>query len=225
MPKGGLGVINIEIQNQALLMKNLDMFSNRRDIPWVNLIWEKHYKNGKLPSHVKKGSFWWRDVLKLLSDFKGLAVIQIRNGQTCFFWKDKWLNIPLEQNFHEIHSFAKNKLITVNRAFSQDTIIGMFNLPLSQTSFTQMQNLQQIMEATTLENSDDIWSYNGGSNRFSTSRTYRKLIGHQPTDPAFKWIWKSYCQPKHKVFCWLLLKDRLSTRNILRIKHMELDFI
>jgi hypothetical protein len=28
---------------------------------------------------------------------------------------------------------------------------------------------------------------------------------------------------EHKVFCWLLLKDRLSTRNILRRRKMELE--
>jgi hypothetical protein len=33
---------------------------------------------------------------------------------------------------------------------------------------------------------------------------------------AFKWLWKSSVQKKHKVFFWLMLKDRLSTRNILR---------
>jgi len=29
--KGGLGIINPEVQNQALLMKNLDKFYNRQD--------------------------------------------------------------------------------------------------------------------------------------------------------------------------------------------------
>jgi len=71
--EGGLGIINLEDHNQALLMKSLDKFFNMADIPWVNMIWEKHYKNGKLPSEVKKGSFWWRDILKLLTKFKQLA--------------------------------------------------------------------------------------------------------------------------------------------------------
>jgi len=41
--EGGLGIINIEEQNKALLIKNLDKFFNRRDIPWVQMIWEKYY--------------------------------------------------------------------------------------------------------------------------------------------------------------------------------------
>jgi hypothetical protein len=35
---GGVGVINLRSQNTALLLKNLDKFYNRRNIPWVNLI-------------------------------------------------------------------------------------------------------------------------------------------------------------------------------------------
>ena len=49
------------------------------------------------------------------------------------------------------------------------------------------------------------------------------LMGHSQHHPSIQWIWKSYCQPKHKVFFWLLLKDRLSTRNILKRKNMTLQ--
>jgi hypothetical protein len=33
--EGGLGVINIEEQNKALLLKNLHKFFNKAQIPWV----------------------------------------------------------------------------------------------------------------------------------------------------------------------------------------------
>ena len=35
---GGLGGIDIKKQNEALLLKNLNKFFNRMDIPWVNLV-------------------------------------------------------------------------------------------------------------------------------------------------------------------------------------------
>ena len=56
LPKaqGGLGVINLTTQNEALLLKNLHKFFNKLDIPWVHLIWEKHYQNDKLPSTIKR---------------------------------------------------------------------------------------------------------------------------------------------------------------------------
>jgi hypothetical protein len=41
---GDLGVINLRIQNNALLMKNLHKLYNHYDIPWVNLIRKSYYE-------------------------------------------------------------------------------------------------------------------------------------------------------------------------------------
>ena len=40
LPKaeGGLGVLNLRTQNEALLLKFLHKFFNREDIPWVHLV-------------------------------------------------------------------------------------------------------------------------------------------------------------------------------------------
>ena len=94
LPKeeGGLGVLNLRTQNDALLLKYLDKFFNKVDIPWVHLIWEKYYANGALPSAKKKGSFWWRDILKLLVAYKGISMVNVHDGSTCHFWEDLWLN-------------------------------------------------------------------------------------------------------------------------------------
>ena len=78
LPKkeGGLGVLNLETHNDALLLKNLHNFFNRQDIPWVHLVWESYYNDESLPSSSKrKGSFWWKDILKLIDSFEGMAMI------------------------------------------------------------------------------------------------------------------------------------------------------
>jgi hypothetical protein len=33
--QGGLGVLDLSIQNKALLLKNLHKFYNKHDVPWV----------------------------------------------------------------------------------------------------------------------------------------------------------------------------------------------
>jgi hypothetical protein len=48
--KGVLGVIKLRLQNEALLMKNLDKFFSKADLPWVNLVWSQYYENGRVPS-------------------------------------------------------------------------------------------------------------------------------------------------------------------------------
>ena len=41
--KGGLGVLDLKVQNEALLMKSLHKFYAKHDTPWVHLIWSTYY--------------------------------------------------------------------------------------------------------------------------------------------------------------------------------------
>jgi hypothetical protein len=77
---GGLGIINFQKQNAALLIKFLDMFYNKKDIPWIQLIWSAHYP-GKLPHEENMvGSFWWRDVPRQVDNFRGVALVTHGKG-------------------------------------------------------------------------------------------------------------------------------------------------
>jgi hypothetical protein len=57
--RGGLGVLNLKIQNTALLFEYIHKFYGKEDIPWVNLIWTTHYSRGRVPhGSPETGSFW-----------------------------------------------------------------------------------------------------------------------------------------------------------------------
>ena len=57
--KGGLGIINLRSQNSALLLKHLDKFYKKKEIPWVKLIWNAHYPQDQVPhATTDRGSFW-----------------------------------------------------------------------------------------------------------------------------------------------------------------------
>lgn len=71
--KGGLGVLNLRLQNDALLIKQLHKFYNTVDVPWVNLIWSKYYTDRAPHCSRESGSFWWRDVLWLSTIYLGIA--------------------------------------------------------------------------------------------------------------------------------------------------------
>jgi hypothetical protein len=77
-PKGGLGIVNFQKQNVAFLLKFLDKFYNKHDIPWVQLVWSAHYQ-GKIPHEEKLcGSFWWKDVMKQVDNFRVCCFCGIR---------------------------------------------------------------------------------------------------------------------------------------------------
>jgi hypothetical protein len=131
LPKeeGGLGFIDLNAQNKSLLMKQLHKFFNKSNVPWVQLIWDHHFTRVKLPfsGRVFEGSFWWRDVLKLLSLFKEIATPLLKNGSTCLLWYDTWNGQPWNQIYAELLSYAKNKLISVSAAASTHLLRELFS--------------------------------------------------------------------------------------------------
>jgi hypothetical protein len=76
-------------------------------------------------------------------------------------------------------------------------ISHLFQLPLSDEAFDQVLVLAQALKDLQISDLEDVWSY-------------------RQVHPGFKWLWKASAQKRHNVFFWLLLKDWLSTRNILR---------
>jgi hypothetical protein len=188
------------------------------------LVWTKYHAGGKLPvSDVHfRTSFWGRDILKLLTQFKGIAVVCIQDGQTSLLWHDLWNGLMCNKMFPELLSFAKNQYITVAEAASSPFLHDLFHLPLSPEAYGQYLILSDTLQNLQLNDTFDQWSYLWGSSLFSSSRAYRSLIGHRQVHRVFKWLWKSSCQNKRKFFFWLILQDRLNTRAMLQRCHMHL---
>jgi hypothetical protein len=218
----GLGVIKLHLQNDALLMKNLDIFSSKADLPWVKLVWSQYYANGRLPGSTKKVSFWWISILKLRDTFKGIAGAEYGTGDTIIFWHDVW-NQVLKVSYPQLHSFAKNDLISLNAVMQSDNFDNLFHLPLTEVAYDQYCELTMILQGLPLPEQSDKWSYIWGNGSYLVNKVYDHLMGHEYAHSSFKWIWRSKCKMKQKVFFWLLLQNRINTRGMLRRRNMTLD--
>lgn len=78
------------------------------------------------------------------------------------------------------------------------------------------------MANTTLNGSMDSWTYSWGSSVYSAHRYYTYYFRDMHAHDTFKWIWKSWATMKIKVFGWLLMVDRLNTRNMLKRRHYNI---
>jgi hypothetical protein len=132
----------------------------------------------------------------------------------------------LHESFPHLYSFAKNKEITLQQVkhLNLDELYDQFQLPLSIIAVQQINDLHiAISSIIDSSNSHDKWNLTIGGNKFSTRNVYMDLIKEPPAPKPFKWIWKSPCLPKHKFFFWLLLQDRLNTRDLLLRKKFQLQ--
>jgi hypothetical protein len=148
--------------------------------------------------------------------------VEIGNGKTTLLWHDRWNGLRTSERFPELWSFASVREININQARLASPN-ELFHTPLSAEAFGQLLSLQDILANLQLHDHNDIWRCSASSNLFSSQKVYSHLRGTHQSHPLFSWLWKSKCQPKHKVFFWLLLKNILNTRSFLRRRSMPLD--
>jgi hypothetical protein len=70
---------------------------------------------------------------------------------------------------------------------------------------------------------NDSWQFIWGQQVYSSSKYYQYQFKNLTPSRVLLWVWKSSCIPTIKFFAWLLLNDRLNTRNILRRRKKFLD--
>jgi hypothetical protein len=107
-----VGVVNLTLQNEALLLKQLDKFYNKKDVQWVHLIWEKYYPSGVAHLRREKGSFWWKDIMRLHLKYRGVAIYSPNKGDTLSLWDDVILGSLMSLKYPTLHSFAKDPCLS-----------------------------------------------------------------------------------------------------------------
>jgi hypothetical protein len=191
-------------------------------LPWVNLIWEKHYVV-KVP-HAENlcGSFWWRDVVRQVDNFRAVARVKMGTGDTFLFWSDKWLidgaPLTLQNKFPRLFSFVVNKEIMAAEVYAMENLAELFYTPLTQSAFVELEELRSLMERTPVTGNKDEWTYCWGG-AYASVKFYSHIHEHIKVPKVYQWIWRSCCIMKTKVFAWLLLMDHLNTRDLLQRRH------
>ena len=70
---------------------------------------------------------------------------------------------------------------------------------------------------------NDIWYWLGTCNAFKPKIFYSFMHSTLSFNPLLLWIWKSSCTMKIKVFAWMLIMDRLNTKDMVERRHWHLD--
>jgi hypothetical protein len=133
--EGELGVLDLQVQNESLLMKHLHKFFNKEQIPWVQLIWNHYYSRNRLPivGAQIRSSFWWRDIMKLLESYKSSTRIVVQDA--CLLWTNLWKDTNHSHIYPELYSYAQNKHISLSVAHATSKRQTLFHVPLSNEAY------------------------------------------------------------------------------------------
>lgn len=120
--------------------------------------------------------------------------------------------------FPRLFSFARHKEDSVSQHLVREPQ-DQFFLPLSQQALDEYNVLLADVQTTALLDVNDGWTYIWGSAMYTSQHLYK--IGFWSLTPplTLQWIWQCKVNMKIKVFGWLLLLDRVNTRDLLDRKH------
>lgn len=161
----------------------------------------------------------WQDLLKIRHVYPRGRGISVKNGRTCAFWVDRWLDnkAPCEL-FPVLFNLCTDKNIFVYSFLERGGHVS-FTRWLSPLLFHQWLQLLDRLYSFPFENRKDVvaWKWNK-SGHFSTKSVYEHIT-KADKGQGYKHIWKAKIPYKIKFFLWLLeLNAVLTKENMIKRK-------
>ncbi|RVW17271.1 Transposon TX1 uncharacterized 149 kDa protein [Vitis vinifera] len=231
--KGGLGVRNLSLMNNALLCKWNWRFANERDALWRNVISLKYgvEEGGWCTRDVmgRNGVGLWKAIRKKWGLFDGRVAFHLGNGQRVKFWKDKWCGDgPLCESFPSLFSMSMSKNAWVSEVWNP-VGDGSGWTPLFARAFNDweidlVERLLQKIQAFRVQREEEdkmIWtaSKNGA---FSVRSLYSMMEqGGLSLFPSER-IWRARVPPKVAFFAWEASWGKILTQEQLQRRGFSL---
>lgn len=136
---------------------------------------------------------------------------------------DCWWDEPLKTKFPELSSYANNNTLALHQILGSQNLVEHFHTPMSQQAFQQFNLLQHHLQDRVGTNLNDVWLVKGTTRGYSSIKMYKHMKAPSTAHSLFRNMWKTSYRLRHKIFFWLLLHDRVNTRNLLNRKTMHLD--
>lgn len=126
--------------------------------------------------------------------------------------------LEMTLKYPHLYSYAKETVISLEKVMNTVNLVDLFCIPMSRQAFEELQLLAEDVSSLIAGSSEgkDHWTFIWGKDSYSVSRYYHHHFYSISIPQPMLWIWKSICIPRIKFFTWLMLNDRLNTRNILK---------
>ncbi|KAJ3672310.1 hypothetical protein LUZ60_007031 [Juncus effusus] len=104
---GGLGVLNLEIFNNAMLLKWIwKYFSENHGLQWKTLVYKLCLEGGEVIKN-SADSYFWSEIKKLMPFFLVSTEFVLGNGASASFWHSNWGVGVISHNMPSLYSHAE----------------------------------------------------------------------------------------------------------------------
>jgi hypothetical protein len=219
---GGLGVLDLQKMNEALLAKWFWRLENSSGL-WQTIVHRKYVKNKPIISVKKKpsDSHFWKGILSVRDKYYNYCKKSIGNGKSSSFWKNIWCGTEkLADKYPNLFEFAYDKDITVHNVISSNFQSLTFRRRLIGDLGEAYNDLITLCSDVLLSGEDDTSVWLLGSKGFSVNSLYKKMKNSLIDVPS-NFLWNTRLPHKIKVFLWLARNKKILTKDNLFKRHWQ----
>lgn len=142
---------------------------------------------------------------------------KIGNGRNIKFWEDNWLgSSSLAIQFWDIYVLVNEKTSSIADLWDGHNLKCTFRRTVDESLYRKWLEIVQLASTIELNDDDDtmIWKFN--SNGIYSSQSLYRIINFRGIVPVHvPSIWSLKIPPRVQFFLWLLVKNKVITRDNL----------
>lgn len=207
---GGMGILDLKIQNKALLCRWWWRIYHEPNSLWAITVHDLH----AIANHIqgpklftKAGSFFWKQLHGIKDTFLWSTSWRIGDGMQISFWSDSWCGGPIKRTAERrpIHyRISIREAVQLVSAIAPDQ--------------------EEKISAISFNTQQDTIMWNWNSKRIYSSKSlYKVLKGGGRTRWGFQNIWQYKVTPTVRIFGYFMLNERLLTHANMLTRSMNCD--
>ncbi|OMP03730.1 hypothetical protein CCACVL1_02287 [Corchorus capsularis] len=234
---GGLGILDLHLQNRALLNKWLWRFGNEKDGFWRKILVEKNgYCDRNLVPDVannRHASALWKNIIKSLSpqfaasnSWLANTGFSLGNGANISFWHCEWIvGYTLRCSFPRIFALCVNKLGSVVEFGSWVDGTWTWHIELRRELFDwekeQWEGLFELLkDYVPCPDFSDVVIWKPAASGYYSASSYYKVVfdNFESSDFCWKNLWIGLAPPKAEILAWQVMHEKVMVWLLRKIK-------
>ncbi|KAF8725914.1 hypothetical protein HU200_020482 [Digitaria exilis] len=206
---GGLGLRDLATMNKSLMMKHIHKLFAGDSNPWAD--WIRFWYDG---GQAGGDTPCWRDIKKLIPEYRTIMAVALGDGDSTFFWHDTWSEAGiLHDALRTLYSHCTDTDLTVAEVVLAGGMDSALQPRLSSTAQAERELLMNALSDIELNDARDTrWIRGSPSSNIRAAGIYNALWALIGGPPMARVNWECFAPKKVKIFFWILRHERTRTR-------------
>ncbi|KAF8670386.1 hypothetical protein HU200_050689 [Digitaria exilis] len=155
----------------------------------------------------------WRDIKKLIPEYRAITTVAIGDGDSTSFWHDTWSEASiLRDALPALYSHCTDTDLTVAKVVLVGGLDSALQPRLSSTAQAERELLVNALDDIELSDARDTrWIRGGPSSDIRAADIYNTLRAPVGGPPMARVNWECFAPKKVKIFFWILRHERTRT--------------